>query len=94
MTPDELLRTCRETEDALGRVRKDKWGARTLDVDIILYGEQVVSQENLEIPHPRFRDRLFVLLPASQIAPDMIDPVTEKSVLCLMKELMRQKPTA
>ena len=73
---DRLL----EIEDERGRQRPYPSAPRTLDLDLILYGESVIDEEGLSVPHPRFRDRNFVLIPLSQIAPDMVDPVTRRTV--------------
>ena len=63
LNPQELLKRCLETEEALHRVRKIRWGPRTLDVDILLYGNEIIEEDNLIIPHPRMTERAFVLIP-------------------------------
>ncbi|MCK6640390.1 MAG: 2-amino-4-hydroxy-6-hydroxymethyldihydropteridine diphosphokinase [Bacteroidia bacterium] len=80
----ELMRIILNTEEKLGRVRAEKWGPRIIDIDIILFGDVVVNTEHVIVPHPHFRDRLFVLKPAAEIAPDLLDPVTGKTI----KELL------
>ena len=70
-----------------GRERPSARAARTLDLDLILYGDLVTSAPGLEIPHPRFRERAFVLGPLAEIAPEMVDPVTGQTVLQLAAEL-------
>jgi 2-amino-4-hydroxy-6-hydroxymethyldihydropteridine diphosphokinase len=67
--PEELLALCLETERALGRVRREPSGPRTLDVDILLMGDLVRSDPDLTIPHPGLHERLFVLVPLAEIAP-------------------------
>ncbi len=57
---------------------------RTLDLDLILYGEEIIDEDGLSVPHPRFREREFVLGPLAEIAPDMIDPVTRQRSLELL----------
>lgn len=69
-----LLHACQEVENVHGRTREERWGARTLDVDLITYGSLTDSAEDLEIPHPRAHERAFVLEPWSQIAPDSVLP--------------------
>lgn len=81
---DELMRIILNTEEKLGRVRAEKWGPRIIDIDIILFGDIVVNTEQVIVPHPHFRDRLFVLKPAAEIAPDILDPVTGKSIKDLL----------
>lgn len=83
LTPQELLQNLMEIEAQFGRERKERWGARTLDLDIIFYGDLVLSTPELEIPHPRMRERSFVLIPLAEIAPHWIDPVTGLTVLKL-----------
>ena len=70
-TPRELLELCLGSEIALKRVRAERFGPRLIDIDILLYGDIAMKEEGLEIPHPRMLDRAFVLLPLSEIAPDL-----------------------
>lgn len=80
LSPEALLEQLHATEHRYGRVRRERWGARTLDLDLILYGSLQLESTRLQIPHPRFRERAFVLLPLAEIAPDWIDPLTVKTV--------------
>lgn len=75
MTPRELLETLMAIEREQGRTRVGLRAARTLDLDLILYGDTILSEPDLEVPHPRFRDRAFVVNPLKEIAPQLIDPV-------------------
>jgi len=68
----DLLSLVLETEKDFGRVRTTRWGPRTLDIDILLYGNTPVSLENLTIPHPRMIERAFVMVPLADIAPDIM----------------------
>ncbi|GAT70330.1 2-amino-4-hydroxy-6-hydroxymethyldihydropteridine diphosphokinase [Planomonospora sp. ID91781] len=70
LTPRELLARAQETENAFGRVRTERWGARTLDVDLISVGEVVSGDPELTLPHPRAHERAFVLVPWLQADPD------------------------
>lgn len=70
-----------------GRVRPHPGAPRTLDLDLILFGSAVLDEPALTVPHPRFRDRRFVLEPLSAIAPDMVDPVTHLTVRALLQRL-------
>lgn len=74
LTPRELLAVCHRLEAGAGRVRQERWGPRTLDVDILLIDGVTVDDPDLEIPHPRWRERRFVLQPLAEIAPDLVDP--------------------
>jgi 2-amino-4-hydroxy-6-hydroxymethyldihydropteridine diphosphokinase len=75
-TARELLDCLLDIEIARGRERPHPGAPRTLDLDLILFGGDVIDEPGLTVPHPRFRERLFVLRPLAEIAPDMIDPVT------------------
>lgn len=81
--PFALLNLCKELERAFGR-GEDGAGDRILDIDIVLYGDKVIQEPELVIPHPRFKGRLFVLRPLAEIAPQMTDPATGEriNVLC------------
>src|SRR5262249_10470284 len=87
MSPRALLNRLLEVEQLLGRERPQALAARTLDLDLILYGDAVVREEGLVVPHPRFRERWFVLTPLAEIAPLMRDPVTGRTVSELLKLL-------
>ena len=76
LAPGDLLAALLTIEQAYGRQRGAPNAARTLDLDLILSGNQVIVEPDLEVPHPRFRDRFFVLGPLAEIAPDLVDPVT------------------
>ena len=78
--PDELLRVCLDIERQNQRLRQTAKGPRTLDIDIIFYGDNVIRKPGLVIPHPRFPARRFVLVPLAEIARDFIDPITGKTV--------------
>ena len=76
----DLLDRLLEIEEESGRQRPYPLAPRTLDLDLILYGDSVIEETGLSVPHPRFRERAFVLQPLAEIAPDMRDPVTGKTV--------------
>jgi 2-amino-4-hydroxy-6-hydroxymethyldihydropteridine diphosphokinase len=86
LSPRELLHACLQVEKDNHRARGAAKGPRTLDIDIIFYGNEIIRQEGLAIPHPRFSTRRFVLEPLAEIAPDFIDPVSGKTVLELLRE--------
>ncbi|MEM0965526.1 MAG: 2-amino-4-hydroxy-6-hydroxymethyldihydropteridine diphosphokinase [Verrucomicrobiota bacterium] len=77
-TANELLKEVLAIESAMGRVRRERWGPRIIDLDILLFGDEEIQSKSLEIPHPRITERAFVLLPLSQLVPSWI--VSEKSV--------------
>ncbi len=85
--PRVLLEALLAIEGERGRERSGPNAARTLDLDLILYGDLVLNEPGLTVPHPRFRERRFVLAPLAEIAPDWIDPVTRKSVAELLAGL-------
>jgi 2-amino-4-hydroxy-6-hydroxymethyldihydropteridine diphosphokinase len=70
LSAQELLELCSEVEANLGRVRAERWQDRTIDLDIVAFGDQVIDTESLSVPHPRAHERLFVLLPWQEIDPD------------------------
>jgi 2-amino-4-hydroxy-6-hydroxymethyldihydropteridine diphosphokinase len=72
LSPRELLEVCRRLESAAKRVRKERWGPRTLDVDVLLVGDLVVDDPDLQVPHPRMWERGFVLIPLADLAPDLV----------------------
>jgi 2-amino-4-hydroxy-6-hydroxymethyldihydropteridine diphosphokinase len=75
MEPETLMRECLEIERMAGRVRDIPKGPRPLDIDILLYRDRLVDLPGLTIPHPRYRERRFVLVPMVELAPDLTDPV-------------------
>ena len=68
----QLLDKCLDIEQKLGRVRSERWGPRQVDIDILFFGDEVIAEEGLEVPHPRMTDRAFVIQPLSDIAPDEV----------------------
>lgn len=71
LTADDLLSLCLAIERESGRERRERWGPRTLDIDILTYGGETIDRPGLQVPHPRIADRAFVLAPLAEIAPDM-----------------------
>lgn len=73
-------------ERELGRVRGERWGPRTIDLDLILYGDRVIVWKDLVVPHPRYRERAFVLVPLLEIEPELVDPVSGRWVREFLEE--------
>jgi 2-amino-4-hydroxy-6-hydroxymethyldihydropteridine diphosphokinase len=86
LTPYELLDAGRDIEHTLGREREVEWGPRPIDIDILLYDDKVINEEDLAIPHPLMHERLFVLEPLKEIAPHAHHPVLEREIHELFEE--------
>ena len=86
LTARELLDRLLAIEDAAGRTRPWPMAPRTLDLDLILFGDKKIEEPGLLVPHPRFRERRFVLEPLAEVAPDWIDPVTGLSISALLQQ--------
>lgn len=71
LTAQQLLSVCLEAEMALKRVRNIKWGPRTIDLDVLIFGDEHIAEDNLQVPHPRMHEREFVLKPMADIAPNL-----------------------
>jgi 2-amino-4-hydroxy-6-hydroxymethyldihydropteridine diphosphokinase len=82
-----LLRVLEGIEAQFGRVRSVRWGERTLDLDLLLFGDEIISTLELTVPHPRLRVRRFVLEPLAEVAPDAVDPVTKRTIADLLAAL-------
>jgi 2-amino-4-hydroxy-6-hydroxymethyldihydropteridine diphosphokinase len=89
LAPREILDALLAIEQAYGRERPFPGAARTLDLDLIVVGDVQEDSSGLQVPHPRFRERFFVLGPLAEIAPDMVDPVTGLRVWELLRNLLR-----
>jgi len=87
LSPRQTLDALLAIERALGRERPYVGAPRTIDLDLILYGEEVFEAPGLMVPHPRFRGRKFVLAPLTELAPDWLDPVTGQTVASLLNAL-------
>jgi 2-amino-4-hydroxy-6-hydroxymethyldihydropteridine diphosphokinase len=80
LPPLELLRRLKGLEAELGRRPGVRWGPRLIDIDILFYDDLVIDQPGLTVPHPRLHERAFVLVPLSDLAPDLVHPLLRKSV--------------
>jgi 2-amino-4-hydroxy-6-hydroxymethyldihydropteridine diphosphokinase len=83
----ELLELLLAIEARLGRVRGERWGPRTVDLDLLLYGREIIREPDLTVPHPRLHERTFVLGPLAEIAPRAVHPVFRKSAAGLLRRL-------
>jgi 2-amino-4-hydroxy-6-hydroxymethyldihydropteridine diphosphokinase len=88
--PKQLLHRMQKIETGLGRRRIVENGPRTIDIDILLYGDLVMQTDELEIPHPRYRERRFTLAPLAELAPGLRDPVTGQTMAELLAALQGQ----
>lgn len=86
MSPETLLLNLQQIEKKLGRERKEKWGARIIDIDILYFGKTVLNTPGLLIPHPAIALRRFTLVPLVEIAPHFVHPVLKKTNLVLLQE--------
>jgi 2-amino-4-hydroxy-6-hydroxymethyldihydropteridine diphosphokinase len=89
--PREILDALLALENAYGRERPFPGAPRTLDLDLILLGDTLEHAPGLQVPHPRFRERFFVLGPLAEVAPDMVDPLTGLKVWELLRNLLRDE---
>jgi 2-amino-4-hydroxy-6-hydroxymethyldihydropteridine diphosphokinase len=90
LEPLALLGVLQEIESRFGRQRTVRWGERTLDLDLLVFGEHVIETAELILPHPMFALRRFVLAPAAEVAPRLVEPCTERSVADLLANLDRR----
>ena len=90
LLPKQLLHRTKSVERELGRKRTIPNGPRTIDIDILLYGRTIMESEELTLPHPRYRDRRFVLAPLAELNPKLRDPLTGKTALEMLNAIAGQ----
>ena len=91
LTPSKLLQQCQEIEAIIGRERTVRWGPRTIDIDILLYDNEIIESENLIIPHPRMHERAFVLVPLVEVALNEIWPIDGRPIEEMLAALPKQE---
>jgi 2-amino-4-hydroxy-6-hydroxymethyldihydropteridine diphosphokinase len=87
LSPRDLLTHLLEIERDLGRIRREKWGPRLIDLDLILYGDAIIAEEGLHVPHPLMHTRTFVLQPLTEIAPNARHPILNMTAQQLLDQL-------
>jgi 2-amino-4-hydroxy-6-hydroxymethyldihydropteridine diphosphokinase len=90
LEPKELLKILKNIEKELGREKSSKWGPRIIDLDILLFDDIILNENNLKIPHPLMQERDFVLRPLCEIAPDIYHPLLKLSMYELMQKIHRK----
>ncbi|HSM81613.1 MAG TPA: 2-amino-4-hydroxy-6-hydroxymethyldihydropteridine diphosphokinase [Nodosilinea sp.] len=89
LSAPKLLQQLLHIEQTFGRVRRQHWGPRTLDLDLLFYDQAIITEPHLQVPHPRLRERAFVLVPLAEIAPHWRDPVSGQRVQTLCDAVER-----
>lgn len=92
-SPHDLLQKMLSLEAEMGRIRKEKWGPRVIDIDILFYEDEVVESNTLTLPHPDLHNRRFMLELLEELVPDLVHPVLMKSVSKLKQELEAREDT-
>lgn len=93
MLPHCLLKILKGVESEMGRVSKERWGPRIIDLDIVLYGNIIIDTPGLKIPHPEMHDRKFVLEPLCELSPELIHPLLKQDIKTILEHLETDKKT-
>ncbi len=91
LPPRELLKGLQDIESIMGRERKGRWTPRSIDLDILFYGDRIICEEDLKVPHPLLHERGFVIIPLLEIEPELKHPVIGKDINALFTELRDAK---
>ena len=86
LNPKELLLALLNIESEMGRIRKEKWGPRLIDLDLLFYDKLILNQEGITLPHPEIQKRNFVLVPLNEISENLTHPILKKTVKTLLQE--------
>lgn len=92
LTARQLLWNLLLIEKRLGRVRTQKWGPRTIDLDLLLYGDQIIEDADLRVPHPELTRRAFVLVPLTELDPSLVHPESGESLVAHLSRLKTRPP--
>jgi 2-amino-4-hydroxy-6-hydroxymethyldihydropteridine diphosphokinase len=92
LTARQLLWNLQRIEARLGRTRSQRWGPRTMDLDLLLYGDLVIEEDDLRLPHPELARRAFVLVPLVELDPQLTHPVSRLSVVQMLARLEHKSP--
>ncbi len=87
LEPEELMKKCLYIENQLGRIRNEKWGPRTIDIDMLFYEDEIINSELLVLPHPQLHKREFVLTSLNELCPDLVHPILNKKIRNIFMEL-------
>jgi 2-amino-4-hydroxy-6-hydroxymethyldihydropteridine diphosphokinase len=87
LIPEDLLKKCLYIENQLGRIRLEKWGSRTIDIDLLFLEDTIMNTEALVLPHPELHKRKFVLTSLMELCPDFIHPILHKTIKEIFVEL-------
>ena len=90
LSPQELLKKCQQIEINLGRIRRERWGCREIDIDILSYGSRIIDNNDLVIPHPEIQNRSFVLMPMFELSPEWLHPETGITIKVLWENWLQK----
>jgi len=92
LSPHALMKRLLEIEREMGRLREKKWEPRCIDLDLLLFGDQIISDDTLIVPHPLMHERKFVIQPLAEIAPNVVHPTLEIPISMILDNLSHQRP--